>query len=164
VLYSVLLLLLYIAAMSTPTRQLRGLSIRGDSRETAAIEPETETDREVFPATTRKRFKDTTMAATDPLFDLSAVRSSAGLLYDLTQSALDDETKARAILGLTTGFDVRWCSSSLTGWEFVIGKQVRVRIGSDSSRRKDARGGQYTCTCAVFRTKPDVACQHIFVS
>ncbi|KAL2858738.1 hypothetical protein BJX68DRAFT_262278 [Aspergillus pseudodeflectus] len=148
--------------MSTPTRQLRGLSIRGDSRQTAAIETETETDREGFPATTRKRFKDTTMGATDPLFDLSAVRSSAGLLYDLTQSALDDETKARAILGLTTGFDVRWCSSSLTGWEFVIGKQVRVRIGSDSSRRKDARGGQYTCTCAVFRTKPDVACQHIF--
>ncbi|KAL3445685.1 hypothetical protein BJX65DRAFT_280648 [Aspergillus insuetus] len=24
------------------------------------------------------------------------------------------------------------------------------------------RGGSYTCTCAVFRTKPDAACQHIF--
>ncbi|KAJ0418063.1 hypothetical protein BJY00DRAFT_315280 [Aspergillus carlsbadensis] len=148
--------------MSTPTRQLRGLSIRGDSQETALIETETGTDTEASPVATRKRFKDTTMWAINPLFDLSAVRSSAGLTYDLTQSALDVETKARAILGLTTGFGVQWCSSSLTGWEFVVGKQLRMRIFSDSARRKDARGGSYTCTCAVFRTKPDVACQHIF--
>jgi hypothetical protein len=159
-----LLLLLFIAAMSTPTRQLRGLSIRGDSRETASIVTETETDREGSLSTMRKRLEDTTMGATDPLLDLSAVRSSAGLIYDLTQSALDIETKARAILGLTTELDVRWCTSSLTGWEFVVGKQVHVRIGSGSSRRKNASGGSYTCTCAVFRTKPDVACQHIFVS
>ncbi|KAL2857846.1 hypothetical protein BJY01DRAFT_242259 [Aspergillus pseudoustus] len=146
--------------MSAPTRQLRDLSIRGDSRGTAETNTGTYIDRDT--TATRERPENTTMWASDPLFNLSAVRSSAGLTYDLTQSALDTETKARAIIGLTSHFEVRWCSSSLTGWEFVMGNEAHVCIGVDSARPTDGRDNSYTCTCAVFRARTDVACYHIF--
>ncbi|KAL2809612.1 hypothetical protein BJX63DRAFT_434991 [Aspergillus granulosus] len=142
--------------MSAPTRQFHGLSIRGDSQETTG----TDSDRDT--PDTYERLDNTTMLASDLLFDLSSVRSSAGLMYDLRQSGLDAETKARAIIGLTTEFDVRWCSSSLTGWEFVMGKQVHVCVRLDSALPAEGRDDSYMCTCAVFRAKPAVACQHIF--
>ncbi|KAL3463130.1 hypothetical protein BJX64DRAFT_128711 [Aspergillus heterothallicus] len=146
--------------MSAPTKQLRGLSIRGDSRETAETDTGTDTDRDT-PATSR-RLEDKTMWASDPLFDMSRVKSSAGLTYDLSQSGLDTETRARAIIGLTTDFDVQWCSSTLTGWDFVMGKQLHVCIACDTASPTNGRNDSYTCTCAVFRAKPSVACQHIF--
>ncbi|KAL4910785.1 hypothetical protein BDW74DRAFT_172253 [Aspergillus multicolor] len=106
--------------------------------------------------------------------DLTAVKASSGLVYDLRNSGLDRETEARALLGLTTDFDVLFCERVREGYEFVFAERVRVRIplmrrgqtqGDFNSEgdgvEGDGYGDGYECTCAVFRGK-DVACQHIF--
>lgn len=82
----------------------------------------------------------------------STVQARSGITYDLAQ--LDSDSEARALLGLTGRFDVVQCQTTQTGYDFQLSEQPRVHIGSDT----------YTCTCASFQSRPDVACQHIFVS
>lgn len=82
----------------------------------------------------------------------STVQARSGITYDLAQ--LDSDSEARALLGLTGRFDVVQCQTTQTGYDFQLSERPRVHIGSDT----------YTCTCASFQSRPDVACQHIFVS
>ncbi|QQK44002.1 Zinc finger, SWIM-type [Penicillium digitatum] len=80
----------------------------------------------------------------------ASVLATSGITYDLSQ--LDSESEARAIVGLTSRFDVVNCRSTPAGYDFQLSDQPRVHIGADSS----------TCTCAVFQDQPVGACQHIF--
>ncbi|KAL2860681.1 uncharacterized protein BJX67DRAFT_375906 [Aspergillus lucknowensis] len=148
--------------MSAPTRQLRSLSIHGDPPDNSGSEANAEgnpsaRERKAHTTTALQRMR---RDSRPQMMDMSAVVGSSGLTYDLSQSGLDVETRARAVLGLTTGFDVLWCSSSRWGYEFILGERVRVCVGSDS--RSGSNGSAYTCSCAAFRGRPDVACQHIF--
>ncbi|RDW94021.1 uncharacterized protein DSM5745_01343 [Aspergillus mulundensis] len=106
--------------------------------------------------------------------DLTAVQASSGFVYDLRNSGLGPDTEARALLGLTTDFDVLFCERVREGYEFVFAERVRVRIplmrrgqtqgsldGEGDGVEGNGYGDSYECTCAVFRGK-DVACQHIF--
>ena len=82
----------------------------------------------------------------------STVQARSGITYDLAH--LDPDSEARALLGLTGRFDVVQCQTTQTGFDFQLSERPRVHIGSDI----------YTCTCSSFQGRPDVACQHIFVS
>ncbi|KAJ5782368.1 hypothetical protein N7457_004142 [Penicillium paradoxum] len=74
----------------------------------------------------------------------------SGITYDLSQ--LDSESEARAIVGLSGHFDVVNCRSTPAGYDFQLLDRPQVHIGSDSS----------TCSCPVFQSRPEGACQHIF--
>lgn len=82
----------------------------------------------------------------------STVQARSGITYDL--ASLDADSEARALLGLTGRFDVVQCQTTQTGFDFQLSERPRVHIGSDT----------YTCTCSSYQGRPDVACQHIFVS
>ncbi|CAG8429762.1 unnamed protein product [Penicillium salamii] len=82
----------------------------------------------------------------------ASILAPSGITYDL--SHLDSESEARALVGLTGSFDVVNCRHTTAGYEFQLLDRPQVHIGSDSS----------TCTCSVFQSHPDGACQHIFVS
>lgn len=82
----------------------------------------------------------------------STVQARSGITYDLAN--LDADSEARALLGLTGRFDVVQCQTTQTGFDFQLSERPRVHIGSDT----------YTCTCPSYQGRPDVACQHIFVS
>ncbi|KAL4996044.1 hypothetical protein BDV10DRAFT_202633 [Aspergillus recurvatus] len=109
--------------------------------------------------------------------DMAAVKALSGLFYDLRGSGLDHETEARALLGLTTDYDVLLCERERAGCEFVFAERARVRIsllrrgqtqmsfggdGDEVVGSGYSNGDGYTCTCAVFRGRDDAACQHIF--
>ncbi|KAL4934040.1 uncharacterized protein BDV17DRAFT_73303 [Aspergillus undulatus] len=135
--------------MSTPTGQFSGLSIRGP----AGTDTDTASDIGTASASGGS------MMARGRRTDLSAVKTSSGLVYDFRSSGLDRETEARALLGLTTDFEVLFCGREEGGYEFVFGERVRVRMDIDEDEDED---GDYTCSCAAFRGVNDVACQHIF--
>ncbi|KAG2014770.1 hypothetical protein GB937_006489 [Aspergillus fischeri] len=82
---------------------------------------------------------------------LSAVQANSGIVYDLAR--LDGDSEARALVGLTSHFDVVGCCSISGGYDFQLSERPRVHIGSDA----------YTCTCLTFSGHPEVACQHIFL-
>lgn len=82
----------------------------------------------------------------------STLQARSGITYDLAH--LDPDSEARALLGLTGRFDVIHCESTRTGYDFRLSERPQVHIGSDT----------YTCTCSAYQSRPDVACQHIFVS
>lgn len=82
----------------------------------------------------------------------STLQARSGITYDLVH--LDPDSEARALLGLTGRFDVIHCESTQTGYDFRLSERPQVHIGSDT----------YTCTCSAYQNRPDVACQHIFVS
>lgn len=82
----------------------------------------------------------------------STVQARSGITYDLAH--LDPDSEARALLGLTGRFDEIHCESTQTGYDFRLSERPQVHIGS----------GTYTCTCSAYQSRPDVACQHIFVS
>ncbi|KAL4766073.1 uncharacterized protein BDW70DRAFT_146960 [Aspergillus foveolatus] len=109
--------------------------------------------------------------------DMAAVKASSGLLYDLRGSGFDQETEARALLGLTTAYDVLFCERKRAGYEFVFAETARVRIPllgwgqtqmnfsgevNDVVASGYGSGDGYACTCAAFRGRDAVACQHIF--
>ncbi|KAL4968054.1 uncharacterized protein BDV14DRAFT_8038 [Aspergillus stella-maris] len=140
--------------MSTPTGQFSSLSIRGS----VDTDSDTGTDTDSSTGTgtrTSPVSGGSTMARGRT--DLAALRAPSGLVYDLRGSGLDRETEARALLGLTTDFEVLFCGLEGEGYEFVFGERVRVRIDGDEDEE-----GDYTCTCAAFRGRRDVACPHIF--
>lgn len=147
--------------MSAPARQFQGLSIRGSA--------ETETASRPTPGGARGGA--TTTMGRGKTIDTAAIEAPSGLVYDLDNSTFDVEMKSRALLGLTTHFDVLFCGLEGSGYEFVFAERVRVRIELQThlDREKNMAGmndtgDRYTCTCAVFRARADVACQHIFVS
>ncbi|CAI7585695.1 unnamed protein product [Penicillium glandicola] len=80
----------------------------------------------------------------------ASVLAPSGITYDLSQ--LDSESEAKALVGLTSRFDVVNCRSTPAGYDFQLLDRPQVHLGSDSS----------TCTCAVFQDRPEGACQHIF--
>lgn len=82
----------------------------------------------------------------------SAVLASSGITYSIC--GLDAQSMARALVGLTGRFEVVGCCVTPTGYDFRLSEQPQVNIASDA----------YTCTCAAFKSLPNVACQHIFVS
>ncbi|KAL4936118.1 hypothetical protein BDV06DRAFT_228191 [Aspergillus oleicola] len=143
--------------MSTPTGQFSGLSIRG-SRSASGSGTNTDTDTDTSTGTSPAK-GGSTMARRRA--DLAALKAPSGLVYDLRSSGLDRETEARALLGLTTDFELLFCGLEGEGYEFVFCERVRVRIclGGDEDEDED---GEYTCTCAAFRGRRDVACQHAF--
>ncbi|KAL6239144.1 hypothetical protein BDW75DRAFT_236841 [Aspergillus navahoensis] len=109
--------------------------------------------------------------------DMTTVKALSGLFYDLRNSGLDHETEARALLGLTTDYDVLFCERDRAGYEFVFAERVRVRIpllgrvwtqmsfGGDGGNvvgRGHSNADGYTCTCAAFGGRDEAACQHIF--
>lgn len=148
--------------MSAPARQFRGLSIHGSAETEVASRP--------TPERVRGGATTTTMGGRNAI-DTISIEASSGLVYDLDNSGFDLETKSRALLGLTTDFDVLFCGLESSGYEFVFAERVRVRIelqthldGGKNMADMDEAGYGYTCTCAVFRARADVACQHIFVS
>ncbi|KAL4745872.1 hypothetical protein BDW72DRAFT_207828 [Aspergillus terricola var. indicus] len=111
------------------------------------------------------------------MMDMAAVKASSGLLYDLRSSGFDHETEARALLGLTTAYDVLFCQRMRAGYEFAFAETARVRIpllgwgqtqmsfrgqGNDVVASGYGNGDGYACTCAAFRGRNTVACQHIF--
>ncbi|GIC93404.1 uncharacterized protein Aud_009891 [Aspergillus udagawae] len=81
---------------------------------------------------------------------LSIVQANSGIVYDLAR--LDGDSEVRALVGLTSHFDVVGCRSIPGGYDFQLSERPRVHIGSDA----------YTCTCLTFSGHPEVACQHIF--
>ncbi|KAI9374355.1 hypothetical protein BJX61DRAFT_315167 [Aspergillus egyptiacus] len=85
--------------------------------------------------------------------NLSALKSTSGLVYDLSRSDLEIEARARAIVGLRDGFEVLWCAawSGGEGYEFYLSGRVRVILHEDGT----------VCSCPAFRGRKDVACQHI---
>ncbi|KAL4743585.1 hypothetical protein BDV11DRAFT_214168 [Aspergillus similis] len=108
---------------------------------------------------------------------MAAVKALSGLLYDLRSSGFDHDTEARALLGLTTAYDVLFCERKRAGYEFVFAETARVRIplldwgqiqmsfcgeGNDVVASGHGNGDGYACTCAAFRGRDAVACQHIF--
>ncbi|KAE8389737.1 hypothetical protein BDV23DRAFT_172915 [Aspergillus alliaceus] len=82
--------------------------------------------------------------------EFSTLQGKSGITYDLRK--LDPESEARALVGLTSRFDVIGCRKTKTGFEFLFSERPRVHIDSDG----------YTCTCATFIGRPGIACQHIF--
>jgi hypothetical protein len=83
---------------------------------------------------------------------LSTVQANSGIVYDLAR--LDGDSEARALVGLTSQFDVVGCRAIPAGYDFQLSERPRIHIGSDA----------YTCTCSTFSGHPEMACQHIFVS
>ncbi|KAL4955695.1 hypothetical protein BDW69DRAFT_112350 [Aspergillus filifer] len=142
--------------MSTPTGQFSGLSIRGSVDRDSNTG--TDTDSSTGAGTrTSPVSGGSTMARGRT--DLAALSAPSGLVYDLRGSGLDRETEARALLGLTTDFEVLFCGLEGEGYEFVFGERVRVKIDGDEDEEDE---GEYTCTCAAFRRRRDVACQHVY--
>ncbi|KAL4820643.1 hypothetical protein BDW67DRAFT_181017 [Aspergillus spinulosporus] len=153
--------------MSTPTGQFSTLSIQGSSD----TEPKTASDVGCG------RGQGLGRAESMKVKDMAAVQASSGLLYDLRSSGFDQETEARALLGLTTAYDVLFCERKKAGYEFVLAETARVRIPllnsgqaqmNFSGEVKDVVASGYgnvdgyMCTCAASRGRDAVACQHIF--
>ncbi|KAL4868614.1 hypothetical protein BDV12DRAFT_209063 [Aspergillus spectabilis] len=140
--------------MSAPTRQFLGLSIGSAEGETGTnTKTETESSQEREHGSTIGGRRETGM---------EAVKASSGIVYDLDASNLDPETRSRALLGLTTDFDVLFCGllRGGIGYQFVFAEQACVQIDLDEGVAGNE--SRYRCTCAVFRGRRDVACQHIF--
>jgi hypothetical protein len=80
------------------------------------------------------------------------IQGKSGISYDL--AGLDPDSEARALVGLTSEFEVISCTTTETGYDFQLLERPRVHLNHNA----------YTCTCSTFASRPDVACQHIFVS
>ncbi|GAB1203870.1 hypothetical protein APSETT445_002510 [Aspergillus pseudonomiae] len=135
--------------MSAPTRQFRGLSIddKMPPRPTQLEEtPHPEDDSALMETGTDES------EVGGGLPEFSTLQGKSGIIYDLTK--LDPEAEARALVGLTSQFDVIGCRRTKTGFDFQFSERPRVHIGS----------GGYTCTCSTFMGLPGIACPHVFVS
>lgn len=134
--------------MSLPTKRLHRLSIsndmpdrrslgegpaRPDSGQIESSTDESESDEEVFSK-------------------MHTIQGSSGIKYSLDK--LENDAEARALVGLTSEFDITTCSKWPTGYRFQLSEHQQVHVGPDG----------YTCTCLTFLSCPTVACQHIFVS
>ncbi|KAE8379274.1 hypothetical protein BDV26DRAFT_171702 [Aspergillus bertholletiae] len=138
---------IYLYPMSAPTRQLHGLSIGGEMLQ-RPTQPEG-TPRPKDNSAPMETGSDESEAGGE-LSGFSTLQGKSGITYDLTK--LDPESEARALVGLTSRFDVIGCRKAKTGFDFLFSERPRVHIGS----------GGYTCTCSAFTGLPGVACPHVF--
>ncbi|PYI10587.1 hypothetical protein BO78DRAFT_335231 [Aspergillus sclerotiicarbonarius CBS 121057] len=134
--------------MSAPTRQFHGLSITGDmptTRSQAEREPPADDSdsSELLESGSEESNAEGDSA-------ISSIRGKSGITYDLAK--LDPDSEARALVGLTSQFNVASCCATPTGFDFQLTEHPQVHIGSDG----------YTCTCSTFLARPSVVCQHIF--
>lgn len=75
-----------------------------------------------------------------------------GVIYDV--SSLDGETRASALVGLRSQFDVVNYRATDSGYDFQLLDRPLVHLEPNST----------TCSCSTFQARPQAACQHIFVS
>ncbi|RAH68960.1 uncharacterized protein BO66DRAFT_429614 [Aspergillus aculeatinus CBS 121060] len=137
--------------MSTPTRQLRRLSITGDMptvpprKEIIRNQAENSDDSD---GSDSRSDSSADERATPPAH--SIVHGESGISYDL--SRLDVGSKARALVGLTSHFDVARCHETQTGYGFQLSERPHVHLGAES----------VTCTCPTYSSRSSVPCQHIY--
>ncbi|KAJ5683034.1 hypothetical protein N7462_006199 [Penicillium macrosclerotiorum] len=152
--------------MSPPTRQFHRLSIGQNmpdsqaqsSRTTRAagraISSDNETpiheDEERDSSAVENSSEDADESSEEESTGPSTVVARSGITYDL--SYLDDESEARALVGLTGQFDVVNCRASSSGYDFQFLDRPQVHLGPNAP----------TCTCSTFQDRPQMACQHIF--
>ncbi|KAH8698284.1 hypothetical protein BGW36DRAFT_425996 [Talaromyces proteolyticus] len=86
--------------------------------------------------------------ALDPL--ASMVRGRSHIVYDI--ESLDDDSRARALAGLSGQFDMVYCRAAPSFYEFQLAERPQIRI----------RQGGAECTCSEYQNRPDMACRHIF--
>ncbi|KAL4893326.1 hypothetical protein BDV59DRAFT_207815 [Aspergillus ambiguus] len=134
--------------MSAPTRQFRKLSI-------AEGTPQTPSQAEGTPHTHGgSGFMDTASDDNEPEEGDSrqslVIQGNSGISYDL--AGLDPDSEARALVGLTSEFEVISCTTTETGYDFQLLERPRVHLDPNA----------YTCTCSTFTSRPEVACHHIF--
>ncbi|PYH93469.1 hypothetical protein BO71DRAFT_381399 [Aspergillus ellipticus CBS 707.79] len=136
--------------MSAPTKQFHDLSITRDMPTTRS-QPERQphSDDSDSSELLESGSDDSHAEEGDSAASLT-VRGRSGITYDLAK--LDSDSEARALVGLTSQFNVVSCCATRTGFDFQFTEQPRVHIGTDG----------YTCTCSTFPSRPEVACQHIF--
>jgi hypothetical protein len=132
--------------MSAPTRQLHRLSIGGDV-DVPVMNSQAEEGSAAMNSSSGE-----SRSGGDESAGLSTVQANSGIVYDLAR--LDGDSEARALVGLTSQFDVVGCRAIPAGYDFQLSERPRIHIGSDA----------YTCTCSTFSGHPEMACQHIFVS
>ncbi|KAE8164353.1 hypothetical protein BDV40DRAFT_117524 [Aspergillus tamarii] len=133
--------------MSAPTRQFRGLSI-DDKMPQRPTQPEGAPHPEDDSALMETGSDESEVGGELPEF--STLQGKSGITYDLTK--LNPESEARALVGLTSQFDVIGCRRTRTGFIFQFSERPQVHIGP----------GGYTCTCSMFMGLPGVACPHVF--
>ncbi|PWY77221.1 hypothetical protein BO94DRAFT_538082 [Aspergillus sclerotioniger CBS 115572] len=136
--------------MSAPTKQFHDLSITGDMPMTRS-----QTEREPPPndsdsSELLESGSDESDAGDGVSAVSSSIRGKSGITYDLAK--LDSDCEAKALVGLTSQFNVASCCATPTGFDFQFTEHPRVHIGSKG----------YTCTCSTFSARPSVVCQHIF--
>jgi hypothetical protein len=135
--------------MSAPTRHLHRLSIGGDI---PVMDSQAEGSAYTEGGAAMNSSSVESRSGGEESAGLSTVQANSGIVYDLAR--LDGDSEVRALVGLTSHFDVVGCRSIPGGYDFQLSERPRVHIGSDA----------YTCTCLTFSGHPEVACQHIFVS
>ncbi|PYI20615.1 hypothetical protein BO86DRAFT_385119 [Aspergillus japonicus CBS 114.51] len=137
--------------MSTPTRQLRRLSITGDMptvrprKEIVRSQAEDSDDSDGSDGGSDSSADETATPTAH-----SVVHGASGLSYDL--SRLSFGFKARALVGLTSHFDVIRCQETQTGYGFQLSERPHVHLGAES----------FTCTCSTYSSQLSVPCQHIY--
>ena len=151
--------------MSTPTREIRNLSIEG-KMPTTRSQAQREKQRrsaiggqtDVIPSIEPEAGSSVAQA---PLSSYSLVRGRSGLMYDVQQ--LSPDSRTRASVGLPSGFiaDERsktFRAGSDTYHAIQLNNRVAIRIydPANGSHRVD-------CTCDDFKRIKSI-CVHIYVS
>ncbi|PLN76442.1 hypothetical protein BDW42DRAFT_197175 [Aspergillus taichungensis] len=131
--------------MSLPTKRLHRLSIGNDmpDRRSLGEGPARPGSGQVESSTDESESEDASP-------EVSTIDGSSGIKYSLDK--LDNDAEARALVGLTSEYDITTCSKWATGYHFQLSEHQKVQVGPDG----------YTCTCLTFLSRPTVACQHIF--
>ena len=133
--------------MSLPTKRLHRLSIGNDmpDRRSPGEGPARPDSGQIESSTDESESEDVSP-------EEFTTEGSSGIKYRLDK--LDNHAEARALVGLTSEFDITTCSQWPTGYHFQLSEHQQVHVGQNG----------YTCTCLTFLSRPTVACQHIFVS
>lgn len=142
--------------MSAPTRQFHRLSIGHNMPETRSStrgrpDHSDESEREDSSVGESEVDSEEEESSDDEPAG-KTILARSGITYDMKN--LDDETGANASVGLRSQFEVVNCRASDSGYDFQLLDRPQVHVGSDST----------TCTCSTFQSRPQAACQHIFVS
>lgn len=142
--------------MSAPSRQFHRLSIGHNMPETRSStrgrpDPSDESEREDS-SVEESEVESEEEESSDDEPAGKTILARSGITYDMKN--LDDETGANASVGLRSQFEVINCRASDSGYDFQLLDRPQVHVGSDST----------TCTCSTFQSRPQAACQHIFVS
>ncbi|KAF9886049.1 hypothetical protein FE257_012105 [Aspergillus nanangensis] len=134
--------------MSAPTKQFCKLSLSDNMPQTRSQQegsPHTDSGSGIIMDTASDDHQDEGDSAQSII-----IQGGSGISYDL--AGLDSDSEARALVGLTSQFEVISCCATRTGYDFQLSERPRVHLDSKA----------YTCTCSTFTSRPEVACQHIF--